>query len=230
MRVLTVESDYLSIDVQDWLEDVASWDDILSTQFQDAAQSIVDAGELGGSDYATTENVLYVLRDLGYTDFSGLYGEDDPMHVSTCNEESFLAHDVSFLYVTAKKDGWVDTFIVMTGQDYWQDKIQFCQVYMVDDMDVTAPLSYGNGYAAHVDQPKGKHWSEKHQRVVEYKDGCPMDWIIESAFTLWPNGGTTPAFGELPRVWDVIVEDDEKASGYKMECPHCGGELEPVTN
>lgn len=187
MLDLRIEFDYLVVDTLDWLNDISEANDELTESL----------AEYLGDDYATVERVTEWLTETFGERPTGIYGDGDPVQVSTCNEDSFLSRDISFVF--ARTDA--GTFIIDTGVGYFLRTGSSATVRDFLGHDDAEAFSYSQGGAAHAD-PTSQ---------------CAVDWIIESGYYLYPNGG-----GMNPSPIDQHIRDGA------LHCPECGGELYAV--
>lgn len=208
MIALTVHSDYLTVDTEEWLDSFSEVSEEWTNVFRAYCQMRADAGWDDG--YVTSDMVKEWAESLGKV--SGIYGEDSPVTESTCNVESFLENDITytFLYITrnvldaetGESEEHSDPFIITHGAGYSLATAGWCDVRLFNGDDDTDAFSYARGYAAHDD------------------DGCSREWIIEDTVTMWNNGGTATA-----RIDECIREDADSESGYSLYCPNCNGRL-----
>jgi hypothetical protein len=184
--------EYLSADTDAWLDDVSDVDDELTT-------SLVDYLESTDARYADTESVTGWLRTLG--DVSGIYGDNGPVSVATCNEDTYLADDVSFVFAHAGEG----TYIVETGRGYFAHTPAYAVVRSFTGYDDAEAFSYSQGHLGH----------------VETTD-CPADLILEAGHRVWRNGGG----GDDIRFDDMIRRTDpDDATTAHIVCPDCGGRM-----
>lgn len=207
MLELTIDRfGYLTIDTEEWLNDFSevseTWTNVFRAYAGMRAQSYSDS-------YVSAELVRDWAESLGTV--SGIYGEDGPVTVSTCNMDSFLENDVtySFLHIEAIRadEEWQHTLIVVHGSGYMASSAEWCEVREFNGYDDGEAFGFASGYALH----------------DSGREGC-ADWIIESACVLWPNGGS-----ESYRVAEHITEDAETGQGI-LSCPLCGDTLTPYAN
>ena len=193
MLDLTIEyGDCLVVDTNAWLDDRSTVDD-------DLTASLVAHLTANDHQYADSEGVTEWLGTLG--EVSGIYGEDGPVHVATCNEDSFLDNDVSFTFAHAGDH----TLIVETGRGHFLHGPEYVEVRTFEGYDDAEAFGYASGWAGHV--------------TVEDHDRCGTEWILESGCCLWRNGGR----GDTLPVSDCVLPDENDEP--RLVCPDCGGTL-----
>jgi hypothetical protein len=178
--------EYLLASADEWLADVAEFAPDITAAFCDVDDE--------ADGYATTEVVLARMEALGYSGFTGIYGEEsNVVSVSMCNEDHYLDDDLSFVFLHCERDEWPHAFIIINGRGYWQSKISDCEVYEFTGDDDAEAFGYASASVG--------------------CDTCDSDLLVEHN-TIFRNGGG----GER---WDIasIVRVDESELAY-VPCPN----------
>lgn len=205
MPELTVNSDYLEIGSEEWLDDFSEISETWTNAFQAYADMV------GG--YVSSAMVKDWAGSLG--DATGIYGEDGPVTVSTVNCDSWLSSDITFTFLhlsairtddVGEDEEWQHTLIVTHGSGYMLSTANWCEVREFNGDDDGDAFGYDSGYAVHAT-----------------KD-CGADWILENAFRMWRNGGR----GNNPDISDCILPTED-GDAYALVCPDCGDTLIPYT-
>lgn len=212
MLPLTVETDYLSVDTDAWLDDLSEVDDELTAD-------LVAYLEALGDMYVQPENVLAWLTAVAqrcdltdqddierwladeYTPPSGIYGEDGPTSVATCNEDTFLTNEISFTFAHAGDL----TLIVETGREQFAHSPAYAVVRQFNGDDDSDAFRYASGWLSHT--------------TPGYAEKCGTEWILEDTVRMWRNGGR----GYMPRIDDCILPNEE--GELHIVCPDCGDVL-----
>ena len=215
MVALTVDQyGYLSMTSEEWLDDVSTSNESLTADFV----SWLDANHEG--DYVSDEIVKEWLETLG--NVSGLYGDDNVSSVVSCNMDTFLSDDISYVFahVENEETDFFGTFIIVNGYGYMSAKSSGVEIRdFIGDDDADA-FSISSGYCAH--------------DTMDWKDdkrvNCETEWILDNPVTLWPNGG-----GHSYRIENYILgtfDSDgwEDITESKLYCPECGDTLSPYSN
>lgn len=185
---------YLEVSSDDWLTDIAEYSEEMTESLRAWPRWVTYPGTADIADWA---------RET-FGEVSGIYGENGPVSILTCNEETFLSDDIGFVFMHAGDE----TLIVVNATSYMSRIAAHCEVYRFigdDDADIA---SYSRGYAVH-----------------DSDSNCGTDWILDSPGTLWANGG-----GQSVPVSDCIKETEEYSGEWKLYCPNCGIVLHPFTN
>lgn len=186
MLEMTIKYDYVVVDTDAWIADRTAG----------VNQEATDAYDAWREEHPLpyrTESYLTWLTGMGAT---GLYGENAPTTVCTVNEENFLSGDIVLTLAHTERYG----SLLCVQEGYWtRGPVTFYSFIGDDDADAFA---YSNGYA--VCSCGGP-----------YRSGaCDAEWIIESACTIWQNGG-----GQTESIADVIYRDDN-GEAFAI-CPRC---------
>lgn len=204
MIPMKYEFDYIVVDRDEWIDDrtdaessdevQAAYDhfndEVLGDRLASDRPAVVTVGAHSFETYTyQSERVLQWLKTLNAT---GIYGDGGPVQVCSYNEENFLSDDIIMTFANTEQFG--PLFIWQAG--VFTDSTVHVLVFNGDD-DADA-FSWASGYAN-----------------CSNGDACGMEWIIESAYALWPNGG-----GESYKIGELTKNDD----GEPL-CPHDGGTL-----
>jgi hypothetical protein len=178
--------EYLLASADEWLADVAEFAPDITAAFCDVDDE--------ADEYATAEVVLARMEALGYSKFTGIYGENDAASVSMCNEDHYLSDDLSFMFFHCEKDEWPHTFLIVNGSGYWQHRLSSCEVYEFSGTDDAEAFGYASAYVG--------------------CDTCDDADLVVEHNTIFRNGGG----GER---WDIasIVRVDESEQEY-VPCPN----------
>ncbi len=161
MLELTVEYDYLTVDTREWLDDVSADDMPEETEALEAWLTERDA------TYAHSDLIVEWVRET-YGSATGIYGDGDPMDIATCNHDSFLDRDVSFVYVETPDHA----LMIVNGWSYYSGTPSEVEVRRLHEHDTEAAFSFDSGYAGHA-----------------HDSSCQAEWLIEHACKLVANGG-----------------------------------------
>lgn len=198
MLQLELEHDYLTVDTSEWLDDRSTLNDELTAR-------LIAFLEGREESYATSDAVtawLEILASESEYDptVTGIYGEDGPVSVATCNMDTFLSSDISYVFAHAGDH----TLMIVTGSGYFLHSPAYVEVRDFTGDDDADAFDYARGWLSHDTYGREK---------------CGTEWILDDTVRMWRNGGA----GDMPRIDECIMPAADETP--RIVCPDCGDTL-----